>query len=125
MAQGEISGRRPLVEIPPQQGSPVGLAVDLQGNVWVALWGGGAVHCYDGQNGKLLDRIDVGVSLVTSCCFGGAKMDRLFITTAWSGMSAVDRREEPTAGGIFTCEPGVVGTAPVPLRLPNRVVADA
>ena len=41
---GELSGRRTFVSVAPEDGWPDGLAVDAEGGVWLALWGGSAVH---------------------------------------------------------------------------------
>ncbi|MDQ4105191.1 MAG: SMP-30/gluconolactonase/LRE family protein, partial [Actinomycetota bacterium] len=41
-----LTGRRPFVHL-PGDGDPDGLTVDSEGGVWVALYGGGAVHRYD------------------------------------------------------------------------------
>jgi sugar lactone lactonase YvrE len=49
---------------------PDGITVDSLGNVWVALWGGGAVRAYS-PNGELLDVISLPVTQVTACTFGG------------------------------------------------------
>jgi sugar lactone lactonase YvrE len=46
------------------------------------------------------------VENVTSCAFGGAKLDRLFITTAVNPDAKV---LEPEAGFVFCLEPGVPG----------------
>ena len=43
---GELTGRRALVRIPDQVGSPDGISVDSEGYVWVALLDGWAVHRY-------------------------------------------------------------------------------
>jgi sugar lactone lactonase YvrE len=43
-ATGTIADRRPWVRIAPEDGLPDGLAVDHDGGVWIALWGGRAVR---------------------------------------------------------------------------------
>jgi sugar lactone lactonase YvrE len=109
MDTGGISHRRTLATIPPEAGWPDGMAIDIHGNLWVALWGGGAVQSYDGTTGAVLARIDCGASQVTSCCFGGPKGDQLLITSAWQGFTASKRRAEPHAGSLWTVRPGVSG----------------
>ena len=42
VARGELTGRRRLVDIPPEHGTPDGLTVDGEGNLWVACFDGGA-----------------------------------------------------------------------------------
>ena len=116
-ATGAMANRRPLIKV--RKGVPDGLCCDRDGNIWLALWEGGAVACFDGQSGALLERIKLPVDKVTSCCFGGDKLDRLFITTAWEGNTRARRDAEPLAGGIFVAQPGVSGKAPTPAK-PDR-----
>jgi len=111
---GGISNRRPLAEVPDGEGYPDGLAMDCNGNLWVALWGGSVVQCYDGETGKVLERITCPVAQPSSCCFGGPDGMELLITSAWQGYSAEQRRAEPLAGSLFIAEAGVRG-APVTL----------
>lgn len=60
---------------------PDGLTVDVDGNVWTALWNGGAVLCL-APDGSLLRRIDLPARRTTSLTFGGEDFDRLFVTSA-------------------------------------------
>jgi sugar lactone lactonase YvrE len=100
-----LTDRRPFAAIDPSRGGPDGLTVDAEGGVWVALWGGGAVHRYSPE-GHLDEIVTVAASKVTAVAFGGEHLDRLFITTSTHG---VDPAEEPHAGAIFTATPGVAG----------------
>jgi sugar lactone lactonase YvrE len=81
LATGTATGRRSFVEIEPTAGIPDGLAVDDEGGVWVALWGGFAVRRYT-PDGRLDRVIEVPAEHVTACAFGGADGRSLFITTA-------------------------------------------
>jgi sugar lactone lactonase YvrE len=99
---GRIARRRRFATIERAAGRPDGLAVDADGGVWVALWGGGAVHRY-AADGTLDRRVELPVTQVTSCCFGDADAGTLYITTAARGV------EELHAGGVFACRPGVPG----------------
>jgi sugar lactone lactonase YvrE len=105
---GAIAGRRAFAAIPSQAGMPDGLTVDAEGFVWVALWGGGAVRRY-APDGSLERTLRLPVSHPTSCAFGGPALDELYITSAWVALSAADRAEQPHAGGVFRCRPGVSG----------------
>ncbi len=113
VAAGTISGRTEFLSIPRNDGLPDGLTVDADGNVWVAIWGGSAVRCY-APDGRLMRTVSVPVSQVTSCTFGGDRLDILFITTARASLSDSALTTQPMAGGLFTCEPGVKGQAPTP-----------
>ena len=107
---GEIADRRTVVRIPAALGSPDGMTIDAQGGLWVALWGGSAVHRY--VDGRLDRVIPMPVSQPTSCAFGGPGYDELFVTSAWKGLTAEAREREPLAGGLFRIRPGVGGVPP-------------
>jgi sugar lactone lactonase YvrE len=109
-AAGRVRGRSPLVEIPSQLGAPDGMTIDVEGGLWVALWGGHAVHRY-APDGELTAVIDVDAAQVTACTFGGPDYDRLYITTSRTGLAP---DADPAAGAIFVAAPGVRGTPPLP-----------
>ena len=105
---GAIANPRQLVAIPPQVGVLDGLAVDAEGYVWVALWGGWAVHRYT-PSGALDRVVELPTALVSSCAFGGPDLADLYITTATRDLSPGERADQPQAGGLFRCRPGVTG----------------
>lgn len=108
---GEISNRRAAFEMPEGVGYPDGHCIDASGNLWVGMWGGSSVLCVDPKARKVIEKIDVGAQNVTSCCFGGEKLDQLYITSARIGTSDEKLRALPKAGGVFTAAPGVSGFA--------------
>jgi sugar lactone lactonase YvrE len=105
---GEIENRRSFVCIPPECGVPDGLTIDSEEFVWVALWGGGAVHRY-APDGSLDAIVRLPVTHPTSCAFGGKDMQDLYITSATVALSAAERSAQPLAGALFCCRPGAVG----------------
>ena len=107
---GAIGDRRPEIRIPPEAGAPDGMTIDEEGGLWIALWGGGAVHRY--VDGRLDRVIHVPVSQPTSCSFGGPGLDELYVTSAWEGLSSRERRAQPLAGALFRVRPGVRGMPP-------------
>ena len=74
----------------------------------VALHGGGVVHRYtsDGQLDKVLH---VPARQVTCPAFGGADYGDLYITSMTYGLSEDALRDQPLAGALFRCRPGVRG----------------
>ncbi len=110
---GTLDARRVVVGIPPASGVPDGIAVDCEGAIWVALWGGGRVQRYD-EDGRLLAEVRVPVAQVTSCAFGGVALDELYVTTGAHELTAAERREQPLAGALFRCCPGVRGLPATP-----------
>jgi len=99
-----LSDRRPFVETGAR---PDGLTVDAEGGVWVALSNAGVVRRYTAE-GTLDDVIELPVTKVTACTFGGSRLDELFITTSREGL---ERDAEPAAGSLFRAVPGVSGLA--------------
>jgi len=45
----------------------------------------------------------------TSCAFGGAGLDELYVTSARIALTAEERKRQPQAGGVFRLRPGVSG----------------
>lgn len=106
-ATGSPAGRRPFATIDKPGASPDGLTVDAEGGVWVALWGGSAVHRYT-PDGRLDRVLDIPAVNVTSCAFGDRGLDTLYVTTA-AGPDA-DR------GALYSCLAGVTGQPAHPYR---------
>ncbi len=97
---GQMGDRRPFVTLGSGDVMPDGMAVDAEGGVWVAVWGGGVIQRYDAA-GRLTGVVRVPAANVTSCAFGGPDLGTLFITTAAGPGRA--------AGALFTCDSGVRG----------------
>jgi sugar lactone lactonase YvrE len=105
---GAIADRRPFVHIPAEAGIPDGLTVDAAGFVWLALWGGAALHRYDPDRAR--ERaVALPVSHPTSCAFGGLGLDELYVTSARRPLTADERARQPMAGGLLRLRPGEAG----------------
>ncbi len=109
-AAGAVLERAPLVNVPAEAGAPDGMTIDADGQLWVALWGGHAVHRYSVE-GALTAVVEVDAAQVTACTFGGPGYERLYITTSRTGL---DADADPAAGAIFVCTPGPHGVPPRP-----------
>jgi len=103
-ATGTVGDRVTFATVDGSAGWPDGMALDAEGGVWVALWGGGAVHRY-APDGTLTDRITVPVRQTTACTVGGTT---LYITTSRDGLGDT---AEPAAGAAFAADIGVAGAA--------------
>ncbi len=106
---GKLSNRRTVCEVSAAEGSPDGMAIDEDDNLWVALWGGWGILQIDPRTGTRLARVDVPAAQTTACAFGGGDFSKLYITTARDGISESDLASQPLAGDLFICEPGVRG----------------
>jgi sugar lactone lactonase YvrE len=100
---GTLSNRRSLITVH----HPDGMCVDDDGCLWVALYGGWAVHRYT-PAGDLDAVIKLPVANVTCCAFGPSG---LYITTAVNG---ADVSDQPLAGSLFVASPGVGGPFATP-----------
>lgn len=105
---GAVEHRQPLIEFGPGDGFPDGMTVDVDGCLWVAFWEGWCVRRYDPE-GHLMLTVELPVSRVTSCTFGGDQFDQLYITTASIGLSGAERAAQPLAGAVFRSDVGARG----------------
>ena len=88
------------------EGFPDGCSMDAEGCLWLAHWGASKLTRWDPRAGRCLLTVPLPVRNVTSCAFGGPKLDRLFITTAKDDENPAP---EPEAGFVFCVDPGVPG----------------
>ena len=120
---GTIGNRRTVLSV--DVGGPDGMAVDREGDLWVAIYGLGQVRCY-APDGALRACVDVSTPAVTSCAFGGLDGKDLLITSVAHmpeavlpiiglGMDVVRQvAAAPGSGGLFVCRPGASGKPATP-----------
>lgn len=111
---GALSHRRVFAE----DCSPDGIAVDAEGNLWVACCReNGGLLCYD-PSGRLIHTVDLPVSRVMSVAFGGADRKTLFVATGsdYSG-------HKPHEGGIFALPVQIPGAAEYCCKDPSSGVS--
>lgn len=89
-------------------GYPDGMAVDSEGCVWIALFGGGRIERYS-PGGELIATVYFPCSNITKLTFGGADLCSVFVTTARKGLSPRQLAAEPLAGALFTFRTAVPG----------------
>ena len=78
-ADRQLKDRRVFARLP--EGWPDGMAVDVEGGVWVAVVRYGEVVRFK-ANGTMERRIKMPSLMVTSLCFGGSDMMDLYVVTA-------------------------------------------
>ncbi|KPL08167.1 hypothetical protein AMJ86_01695 [bacterium SM23_57] len=96
---GNISNERIFVEI-PQNYTPDGLTVDSDGFVWSAMWDGWKVVRFS-PDGQVDKEIPLPVQRPTSCTFGGAKLNDLYITSARINLTEEELKKQPDAGSVL------------------------
>ena len=110
---GSVGERRLFAEFRAGEGYPDGMTVDAQGCLWIAFWDGWCVRRL-APDGERLAEIAMPVQRPTSCAFGGARLDMLFVTSATVGLDAAALAGQPEAGGLFMVATGVTGIAETP-----------
>jgi len=105
---GEIGDRRVLVDLTDEAVEPDGLAIDVEGNLWSALWGGGCVACFD-STGKERLRVPLPAPCPTCPIFGGPSLSTLYVTSASVGFSQAEIQEYYTSGDLFAISTTTTG----------------
>ncbi len=86
---GQIENRRTFVRVADDAGLPDGLTVDAEGGVWSAHWDGWRISRYD-PDGNVERVIKMPVPRPTSCTFGGAGFDLLYVTSDSGGIFEIE-----------------------------------
>ncbi len=87
-------------------GWPDGFRVDVDGNIWHALYGSGRVIKIEPTSGRVLAEVRLPTSNVTCPQFVGTE---LFITTAEDGEAEYGEQSKALGGGLFRVDVGVKG----------------
>ena len=100
---GAISNERPFLE-GFGRGYPDGSAVDSEGYLWNCRFYGNCIVRV-APDGKIDRLVEMPVKNITTCTFGGADLETLFVTTA----SAEAPRGDRLAGSLFAIRTDVKG----------------
>ena len=114
LSTGSINNKRRFISFSEEDGFPDGMTIDNEGRLWIAFWGGSKIMCVNPDSKAIEEVVSFPVSKITSCAFGGEKMDKLFITSA---KVQVNEKDEPMAGKTFVVSPGVKGLPSFNLKL--------
>ena len=101
-----IRDRELHIRFQPGWGKPDGMTVDAEGGLWIAHWGGSRVSRFT-PDGALDRQVALPASQITNVCFAGEGLDRMFVTSAATGLEG-----EAHAGALFEVDPGVRGLPP-------------
>jgi sugar lactone lactonase YvrE len=104
----ELEGELEPIDVSGYSGAPDGMCTDINGNLWVAFWGGGCIRNFS-PTGELLAQVDLAATLVTNCAFGGPDLSTLYITCAVPAYEEFVTGEEPLAGSLFKADVGTQG----------------
>lgn len=102
-ASGAIGNRR-VFAATEGHGDPDGSALDQEGFLWNARWGGACIIRY-APDGRVDRVVEVPARQPTSCVFGGEDHSTLFVTSAAHGLDG----SNPLDGALLKAEVGVKG----------------
>jgi sugar lactone lactonase YvrE len=108
---GAVGPRR--VHLRLEDGFPDGIAMDVAGHLWVAVWGGGEVRRY-APDGTLAGRVGTGAPHTSSVAFAGEDLRTLVVTTATSELGEEQLRAHPDSGRLLTVPVDVPGLPVAP-----------
>jgi len=107
-ASGGIARQRLFANTEGHAGRPDGSCVDAQGYLWNCEYGGWRVVRY-APDGRIDGAIPLPVANPTCCCFGGADLGTLYITSARQRLTPGQLVDQALAGSLFAVRPGVTG----------------
>lgn len=90
-----------------------GSAIDVEGGLWNARFGAGVIVRF-APDGRVDRTITLPCTNPTSCCFGGADLSKLFVTSARFGLKAEQLATNPNEGALIAINVGVAGAAVPP-----------
>lgn len=97
-AAAPVGERREFLRV--TDGHPDGMTIDTDGNLWVAIWGGGEVRCY-APDGAILAVVETGSPHTSSVAFVGNNLDTLLITSALKDLTDEQLAHAPNAGRLL------------------------
>ena len=105
-ATGAAGARMQVLHV--TDGHPDGMCLDVEGNLWIAVWGAGEVRCYR-PDGEQIATVSVAAPHTSSVAFVGPRLDLLLITTARDELTQDQLDAFPDSGRLFLVDAGVVG----------------
>lgn len=90
----------------PEGSAPLGLAIDVNGDMWTGLYQGSAVIKIDPKAKAIVQTIALPTPLIAAPAFGGPELDVLYVATSnlpidyYSGVVSPPLRKPP-AGNLF------------------------
>ena len=99
--KNKIISKKIFIKFVPKDGSPDGMTLDKNKNLWVAHFHGACISVFNNK-AKLIHKINFPAKNITNCTFGGKNNSELFITTATKGMSKADIQKFSYSGYLFS-----------------------
>ena len=105
----KIIKKKVFIKFKNKEGSPDGMTLDKQNNLWTCHFGGACISIFN-KTGKKIHKIDLPAKNITNCTFGGSNNSELFVTSAKKSLSKKDLRQFKLSGSLFRIKTNVNGT---------------
>ena len=89
-------------------GSPDGMTLDQNKNLWVCHYGGARITVFN-TKGKKIHAINFPAKNITNCTFGGKNNSEIFVTSATKSMNKKDIKKYKDSGALFKIKTNVRG----------------
>ncbi len=99
--KNKIISKKIFIKFVPEDGSPDGMTLDKNKNLWVAHFHGACISVFNNK-AKRIHKINFPAKNITNCTFGGKNNSELFITTATKGMNKADIKKFSYSGYLFS-----------------------
>ena len=106
--KNKITNKKIFKKFTQKDGSPDGMTLDKNKNLWVAHYHGSCVSVFD-KKSKLIHKIVLPAKNITNCAFGGKNNSEIFITSATKGMNNRDLQKYRYSGSLFSVKANVKG----------------
>ena len=105
----KIIKKKVFIKFKNKEGSPDGMTLDKQNNLWTCHFGGACISIFN-KTGKKIHKIDLPAKNITNCTFGGSNNSELFVTSAKKSLSKKDLRQFKLSGSLFRIKTNVNGS---------------
>ena len=105
----KIIKKKVFIKFKNKEGSPDGMTLDKQNNLWTCHFGGACISVFN-KTGKKIHTIDFPAKNITNCTFGGSNNSELFVTSAKKSLSKKDLRQFKLSGSLFRIKTNVNGS---------------
>ena len=106
--KNKIISKKIFKKFSQKDGSPDGMTLDKNKNLWVAHFHGACISVFN-KKAKLIHRIQFPAKNITNCAFGGKNTKELYVSTATKGMSKADLRKFRYSGFFFSVKTNARG----------------
>ena len=104
----KIVSKKIFKKFSSKDGSPDGMTLDKNKNLWVAHFHGACISVFN-KNAKLIHKVNLPAKNITNCAFGGKNNKEIFITSATKGMNRADLQKFKYSGSLFSVKSNING----------------